>query len=361
MSNTRKIIHIDMDAFFAAVEQRDQPRLRNKPVIIAGPAEKRGVVSTCSYEARAFGIHSAMSAFRAKKLCPEGIFIAGNMEKYRAVSHQIREIFAGYTDLVEPLSIDEAFLDVTAVLGRRGSATKLAAAIQREVFCRTSLTCSAGVSYNKFLAKVASGMNKPCGLAVIPPEHAVEFLENLPVEKFYGIGHVTASRLRNMNIRYGRDLKALSLDTLKSNFGKMGELYYGIVRGNDPRPVEVPGERKSIGRETTLPADTCDLKKLRIICRKLALQVAASLQRKNLQCRSVTLKIKYGDFTSCTRTASFHQPSCDGGVIGTLAASLLERTEAGSRPVRLVGVTAGNFRQEQKEEKALQLEFDFRY
>ncbi len=354
-----------MDAFFAAVEQRDNPALRGLPVIVGGPAEKRGVVSTCSYEARAFGVHSAMATARAKRLCPQGVFISGNMEKYAAVSRKIREVFYQYTDLVEVLSIDEAFLDVTASpkLGR--SATRLAQEIQREIFRRTCLTCSAGVSYNKFLAKVASGLNKPAGVTVIPPDRAIDFLENLPVEKFYGIGRATASRLKNMNIRYGRDLKAMDLNMLKSHFGKNGEFYYYIVRGIDDRPVDPGGERKSFGRETTFPQDLTDPGKMRIFIRKLALKVSRMLQKEKVRCRSVTVKVKYSDFNTVTRSMSFHSPTDDGDEIGSIAVELLGRTEAGNKPVRLLGVSSGNLISRSEEElnknRPVQLEFDFVY
>lgn len=360
----RKIIHVDMDAFFAAVEQRDDPSLRGRPVIVGGPAERRGVVSTCSYEARAFGVHSAMPTARAKMLCPQGVFISGNMEKYVAVSEEIRAVFHEYTDRVEVLSIDEAFLDVSDSLKPGRSATRLAQEIQREIFRRTFLTCSAGVSYNKFLAKVASGLKKPAGITVIPPDRAIGFLESLPVEQFYGIGRATARRLHNMNIRYGRDLKALDRNTLKSHFGKTGEFYYLIVRGIDERPVETGGERKSMGRERTFPRDVSDVGKMRIFLRHLAMKTSHLLQEERLSCRSVTIKVKYGDFTTTTRTMSFHRATDDGEEIGNIAVELLGRTDAGKRPVRLLGVSAGSLAPvgggaEIGEYRPVQLEFDF--
>ena len=244
----RKIIHIDMDAFFASIEQRDRPGLRGLPVIVGGSAERRGVVSTCSYEARAFGVHSAMPMRTAQRLCPQAVYLEVDMKKYRNESARIREIFYSVTDLVEPVSIDEAYLDVTENKRSESSATRLARAVQREIFLKTGLTASAGVSYNKFLAKIASDLKKPAGLTVIPPERAMEFLDSLPVGKFHGIGKVSAAKLTGMNIRTGRDLRQLDAATLSALFGKTGLFYYNIVRGIDNRPVEVEDEPKSIGR-----------------------------------------------------------------------------------------------------------------
>ncbi len=355
----RKIIHVDMDAFFASIEQRDRPELRGKPVIVGGSAERRGVVSTCSYEARAFGVHSAMPTARALRLCPQGIFLDVDMRKYQAVSAEIRAIFHEYTDLVEPMSIDEAFLDVTE--NRRGftSATRLARELLREIFRRTGLTASAGVSCNKFLAKVASGLRKPAGLSVIPPEQVESFLEALPIEKFYGIGRVTASRLRRMNIRTGRDLKQLDLAILTANFGKSGAFYYQIVRGIDDRPVEITDERKSVGRETTFAEDVSDPRRLRIVLRSLARKVASRLIRHHLAGRTVTLKVRYDDFQTVTRAASFHHFLNNGEAIGEIAVGLLARTEVARRPVRLIGVTVSNFPTEEELSRPVQLEFDF--
>ncbi len=355
----RKIIHVDMDAFFASIEQRDRPELRGKPVIVGGSAERRGVVSTCSYEARAFGVHSAMPTARALRLCPQGIFLDVDMRKYQTVSAEIRAIFHEYTDLVEPMSIDEAFLDVTE--NRRGftSATRLARELLREIFRRTGLTASAGVSCNKFLAKVASGLRKPAGLSVIPPEQVESFLEALPIEKFYGIGRVTASRLRRMNIRTGRDLKQLDLAILTANFGKSGAFYYQIVRGIDDRPVEITDERKSVGRETTFAEDVSDPRRLRIVLRSLARKVASRLIRHHLAGRTVTLKVRYDDFQTVTRAASFHHFLNNGEAIGEIAVGLLARTEVARRPVRLIGVTVSNFPTEEELSRPVQLEFDF--
>lgn len=357
----RKIIHIDMDAFFASVEQHDKPELRGKPVIVGGSVERRGVVSTCSYEARAFGVHSAMPMARALRLCPKGVFIEGNMKRYREVSKQIHAIFHEFTAQVEPLSIDEAFLDVTTNTRNNSSATVLAREIQREIYNRTGLTASAGVSYNKFLAKVASGLKKPAGLTVITPDRALEFLEALPIEQFYGIGKVTAGKLRNMNIRTGRDLKALNLDMLTAHFGKAGLFYFHIVRGIDDRPVEIDEDRKSVGRENTYATDLTDQRQIRIHIRALARKVARILQRNKLAGKTVTLKVRYENFQTVTRSASFHHPLDNGEAIGEVAVQLLAKTETKHRPVRLLGVTVSNFPTEEELARPIQLEFNFRY
>ena len=302
----RKIIHIDMDAFFASIEQRDRPELRGLPVIVGGSAERRGVVSTCSYEARAYGVHSAMPMKTAMRLCPDAVFLDTDLARYRRVSAEIREIFHSVTDLVEPVSIDEAYLDVTRNKRNSMSATRLAREIQREIFLKTRLTASAGVSYNKFLAKIASDYRKPAGLTVITPADAEAFLDRLPVGKFHGIGRVTAARLVSMNIRTGHDLRSLDRSTLTSLFGKVGLFYYDIVRGIDERPVEVNEDPKSIGREITFAEDCRDLRRLRIQLRTLALRVGRLLTGHGLAGRTVTVKVRYGDFTTVTRSVSFH-------------------------------------------------------
>ncbi|MBO5762241.1 MAG: DNA polymerase IV [Lentisphaeria bacterium] len=348
-----------MDAFFASVEQHDHPELRGLPVIIGGSPEERGVVSTCSYEARTFGIHSAMPASRARRLCPHGIFLPGNYARYKEISEEIREIFRAYTDLVEPVSIDEAYLDVTVNHYNISSATRLAQMIQCQIYERTGLTASAGVSYNKFLAKVASDLRKPAGLSVIPPEDAEAFLEALPIAKFHGIGKVTAEKLRSMGIRYGADLKKMDLPLLLSHFGKTGEFYYRIVRGEDDRPVEAHGERKSVGKENTFPRDISNLRRIRLEIRELAAQVASRLQRRHLAGKTVTLKVRYGDFRTITRAKSLRMPVERAGNIAQVALQLLKKTEAGTLPVRLLGVTVSNFCTESDRNEAEQLEFDF--
>ena len=348
-----------MDAFFASIEQRDRPELRGRPVIVGGSAEERGVVSTASYEARKFGVHSAMPTARAHRLCPQGIFLPCDFDRYRETARVIRAIFHRYTALVEPVSIDEAYLDVTENTLNEPSATRLAAVIQREILNETGLTASAGVSYNKFLAKVASDLRKPAGLSVITPEEAEAFLEKLPIEKFHGIGKATAARFHAMNIRTGKDLKALDLATITANFGKFGAFYYHIVRGIDDRPVEVTDERKSVGRENTFAHDISDIRRIRRELRELAARVALNLQRLRLAGRTVTLKVRYHDFRTVTRSGSAPKPVCRSDQIAAVASALLERTEAGQLPVRLLGISVSNFPPPEDRYRPEQLEFDF--
>jgi len=351
----RRIIHIDMDAFFASIEQREHPEWRGKPVIVGGSPERRGVVSTASYEARKFGIHSAMPAKTAHRLCPNGIFVPGDIALYRAVSHQIREIFARFTDLVEPLSIDEAFLDVTH--NRRGepSATRLAMELQRTIFAETGLTASAGVSFNKFLAKVASDYRKPAGLTVITPRRFRVFLDALPIEKFYGVGEVSAKTFRRLGVANGAELLQTPLEVLLDTFGKIGRFYYDIVRGIDPRPVDPSENRQSMGREITLPRDIDDPIGLHDLLRHLAVKVSAMLEKKHLAGRTVTLKVRYEDFTTVTRSMTHAAPVAAADALEQTGALLLKRTEAGLRKVRLLGLSVSGFPHEDPG-KAVQLE-----
>ncbi|MDD3155305.1 MAG: DNA polymerase IV [Victivallaceae bacterium] len=357
----RGIIHIDMDAFFASVEQRDHPELRGKPVLVGGSVASRGVVSTCSYEARVFGIHSGMPMARALRLCPSGVFVEVNFRKYSEASRKIMKIFHSITDLVEPMSIDEAFLDVTENHLAQPDYAAVAREIKERIYAETELTASAGVSYNKFLAKVASGWQKPNGLTVITPEEAESFLERLPIEKFFGIGKVTAEKLHRMNVRTGIDLKALSPELLTAHFGKSGVFYHQIVRGIDTRPVETVWERRSYGRETTFPRDTGDLRKLRVTLRILACNVSRQLEHSKLNCRTVTIKLRYDDFQTVTRSASFPKPLATGADLGAAAVALLRKTEAGQRKVRLIGVSVSNLAGADVVEQceAQQLYFDF--
>ena len=262
LTDTRKIIHIDMDAFFASVEQRDNPELRGKPVAVGG-SKMRGVVAAASYEARVYGVRSAMPSVTARRLCPQLIFVKSSFDKYREVSDQIRKIFYSYTDLVEPLSLDEAYLDVTETKRGPDSATLIARAIREEIFVATQLTASAGISFNKFLAKVASDINKPNGQKVIKPEEADEFLAALPVEDFHGIGKVTAARMHKMGFRTGADLRRLSEVEMAQRFGKVGRHYYRIVRALDDRPVNPHRNRKSVGAERTYSEDVSQLADMR--------------------------------------------------------------------------------------------------
>jgi DNA polymerase-4 len=338
----RKIIHIDMDAFFASVEQRDNPELRGRPLIVGGDPRGRGVVAACSYEARRFGIHSAMSCARASKLCPRAVFVRPRKERYREVSGQIMAIFHDYTDAVEPLSLDEAFLDITRNRKQIPSATWTAEAIRRDIVRQTGLTASAGVSCNKFLAKVASDMHKPDGITVITPEQAIPFIRTLPVRKFFGVGRVTEKKMHGLGIRTGADLARYSREELVDLFGKAGNFFYDIVRGRDDRPVRARRGRKSIGTETTLRSDIRDRAEMLDILRNQAQQVAHALAAKELAARTLTLKIRYSDFTTVTRSVT---PGClfvQARDIMVQVPRLLAATDAGLLRVRLLGLTLAN-------------------
>jgi DNA polymerase IV len=343
MDPIRKIIHIDMDAFYAAIEQRDRPELKGLPVIVGGDPDKRGVVATCSYEARKFGIHSAMSARTARTLCPQAVFLRPRMDAYVAESQKIREIFHDYTDLVEPLSLDEAYLDVTE--NKRGlpSATQTAQEIKSAIWARTGLTASAGVSYNKFLAKVASDMNKPDGLTVVKPAQAQAFIDRLPIRKFFHVGKVTEKKMLAHGIRTGADLKARGLEELVRLFGKAGNYFYACARGEDRRPVDPVWIRKSYGRETTLEQDLTDEAQIRQVLRRLAECLAAYVLSHRVNSRTLTLKVKYHDFVSVTRQAQAAVPLATAEDMLALALALLAKTEAGRKPVRLLGLSLSRF------------------
>lgn len=346
MSTQRKIIHIDMDAFFAAVEQRDFPEYRGKPLIVGGSPDKRGVVATCSYEAREFGIHSAMSSARAYKLCPQAIVVKPRFEAYREASNIIREIFNEFTDLVEPLSLDEAYLDVSKSNKFDGSATYIAKEIKKRIFERTKLTASAGVSYNKFLAKVASDMNKPDGITVIRPQQGVAFVEQLAVGKFYGVGKATEARMKAIGINTGSDLKKLTAEECQQYFGKSGEYYYNICRGIDRREVVSHRERKSLGSETTFEKDLDSVDEMLKVLGVLAIEVADSLTEKELKGYTVTLKVKYDNFEQITRSKTLLKAIMNAEDLLLVIAALLTKTEIESRKVRLLGITVSNFRNE---------------
>lgn len=359
MEPQRKIIHVDMDAFYAAVEQRDNPQLRGKPVIVGGDPGGRGVVATCSYEARRFGIHSAMSCARAYRLCPQALFVRPRFEAYRAVSLQIREIFHQYTDLVEPLSLDEAFLDVTENKPGIQSATWVAQEICKKIRQTTGLTASAGVSYNKFLAKLASDMQKPAGLTVVTPDQAQALIDTLPVRRFHGIGRVTEKRMQTRNILTGSDLKSCSQADLEKWFGKAGSYYYNIARGIDLRPVKPNRVRKSIGKETTLSEDIADKGQMLTVLGALAEQVAALVQAKETSGLTLTLKVKYADFQQVTRSITGELPIEGTAEMLRLAENLLTNTEAGERAVRLLGITISGLTTDIPAEEPLQLELPF--
>ena len=301
---SRKIIHVDMDAFYASIEERDHPEHRGKPIVIANhPREtgRKGVVTTANYIARKFGIHSAMSAQKAFELCPEAIFISPRMNHYKMISRQIRGIFARYTDLIEPLSLDEAYLDVTQNKQNLSSATVIARRIQREVWQETGLTCSAGVSYNKFIAKIASDYQKPAGLTVITPDEAARFLWELPIEKFYGVGKKTVEKMKLLGIHAGEDLYLFDQSELISQFGKHGYVLYQRVRGIDNRAVEPERERKSIGKEHTFIQFLSDEDQVMVELKQIAQAVHVALHNSKLHGRTMVLKIRYADFDTLTR------------------------------------------------------------
>ncbi|TAE60296.1 MAG: DNA polymerase IV, partial [Bacteroidetes bacterium] len=300
----RKIIHIDMDAFYASVEQRDNPELRGKPVAVGG-ASRRGVVAAASYEARKFGVHSAMPSLTAQRLCPELVFVRARFDAYRDVSRQIRSIFHEYTDLVEPLSLDEAYLDVTLNKKEIHSATLIAREIRARIQEETQLTASAGISFNKFLAKMASGMNKPNGMTLIGPEHAETFIEQLPIGKFYGIGERTAEKMKRLGIHTGADLRQWSELDLARRFGKTGRWYYRIARGMDDRGVQPNRVRKSLGAENTFFDDLHTEDQMQAALESIVQKVCERLLQASCSGRTLTLKIKYNDFTQTTRSRSF--------------------------------------------------------
>jgi DNA polymerase-4 len=343
MNPIRKIIHIDMDAFYAAIEQRDRPELKGKPVIVGGDPDKRGVVATCSYEARKFGIHSAMSSRTARALCPQAVFLFPRMDAYYAESEKIRAIFHEYSDLVEPLSWDEAYLDVTANKKALPSATQTAREIKAAILARTGLTASAGVSYNKFLAKVASDMNKPDGLTVVTPQKAQAFIDKLPIRSFYLVGKVTEKKMLAHGIRTGADLNKRSLPELVQLFGKAGNYFYACARGEDNRPVDPVWIRKSYGRETTLEKDITDETQIRQVLQGLAERISGYAQDHQVKSRTLTLKVKYHDFQGITRQTTAGQPLSSAEEVLALALALLAKTQAGKKPIRLLGLSLSHF------------------
>lgn len=353
----RKIIHVDMDAFFASVEQRDHPQYRGKPLIVGGKPDERGVVAACSYEARQFGIRSAMPSSTAYRLCPEAIFVPHRFDVYREISEQIRAIFWRYASEVEPLSFDEAYLDVTGANYFNGSATYIAQAIKREVAEETQLIASAGVSYNKFLAKMASDMDKPDGLYVILPEAGPEYVANLAIGKFHGIGPATEIKMKKVGIETGHDLRQWTEAALVEQFGKTGHYFYHIARGIDKRPVQSARRRKSIGKETTFQQDIRSIIELRGHLEQLSEQVWQDLERLKYTARTVTLKVKYADFQQVTRSLTV-DAGLDLKMIRSLVPELLSRTEAGELAVRLIGVAVSGFDKaavEQKNSRQLDL------
>ena len=357
----RKIIHVDMDAFYASVEQMDNPALKGRPLAVGG-AEKRGVVSAASYEARKFGVRSAMSGYLAKKNCPDLIFVPPRFERYKEISLKIRNIFFDYTELVEPLSLDEAYLDVTTNKKGNPSASLIAEEIRQRIFDEVGLTASAGISINKFLAKVASDYNKPNGQKTVNPEEVISFLENLEIRKFYGVGKVTADKMYHLGIFTGKDLKQKSVEFLRENFGKSGDYYYHVVRGihnSEVKPNRIP---KSVGAERTfdenLSSEVFMLQRLE----NIATELEKRLKKSKISGKTVTLKIKYSDFTLQTRSKTLPYYIADKSLILETTKELLYQEKLGNS-VRLLGISLSNLNTEKNEpleQKVLtvQLKFD---
>ncbi len=360
----RKIIHVDMDAFYASVEQMDNPELKGKPIAVGGSSQ-RGVVAAASYEARKFGVRSAMSSVLAKRNCPELIFVKARFDRYKEISHQIRRIFHEYTDLVEPLSLDEAYLDVTINKKGNPSATLIAKEIRQRILEKTGLNASAGISINKFIAKVASDINKPNGQKTVNPEEVIQFLEELDIRKFYGVGKVTAEKMYKLGIFTGKDLKSKSMAFLEENFGKSGSYYYHVVRGihnSEVKPHRIP---KSVGAERTfnenLSSEIFMLERLEHIAKELERR----LKKSNIAGKTITLKIKYSDFTLNTRSKTLPYFIADKGLILETARELLYQEEL-QNSVRLLGLSLANLNTEKREKTKdeedaimVQLKFDF--
>jgi DNA polymerase-4 len=353
----RKIIHIDMDAFYASVEQMDNPELKGKPIAVGGN-ENRGVVSAASYEARKFGVRSALSGVLAKKYCPELIFVRPRFERYKEISKQIQRIFYEYTDLVEPLSLDEAYLDVTHNKKGNPSATLLAKEIRERIFNEVGLTASAGISVNKFIAKVASDYHKPNGQKTVSGDEIISFLENLPIQKFYGVGKVTTEKMFQLGIFTGMDLKSKEMDFLEHHFGKSGSYYYHVVRGIHNSPVQAKRTTKSVAAEHTfdvnLSSEIFMLERLEVIAK----QLEKRLQKHGISGKTITLKIKYSDFSQQTRSKTMPYFVSDKSLIFEIIKELLYQDRL-KDSVRLLGIALSNLNTEQKKTVAVQLQFDF--
>jgi len=354
----RKIIHVDMDAFYASVEQRDNPDLRGKPVAVGGSAA-RGVVAAASYEAREFGVRSAMASVTAKRRCPNLIFVTPRFDVYRAVSAQIRAVFAEHTDLIEPLSLDEAYLDVTENKQGIPIASEIAQIIRDRIKAVTGLNASAGISYCKFLAKMASDLNKPNGQAVITPARGAQFVAELPVKKFHGVGPATAAKMQRLGILTGADLREKSPEFLREHFGKSGGWYYRISRGIDDRPVEPNQERKSIGAEDTFDEDIFDLEPARREIDTLSAKVWRSCEAMGLTGRTATIKVKYADFQQITRSRTVERGVRGAGELTAIASVLLEALFPVQKGVRLLGVTLSSLEPENDDDIDRQLSLGF--
>ncbi|MEO9966829.1 MAG: DNA polymerase IV [Reichenbachiella sp.] len=354
----RKIIHIDMDAFYASVEQRDQPELKGKPVAVGG-SRSRGVVAAASYEARKYGVRSAMPSVTAYRRCPDIIFVKPRFEVYKEVSDIIRGIFQEYTDLVEPLSLDEAYLDVTNNKKGLPSATLIAEEIRKRIFESTQLTCSAGISINKFLAKTASDINKPNGMKLIKPQEAVGFIETLKVKDFFGVGKVTADKMRRMGIHTGADLKSKSLGFLTKNFGKSGAYYFDISRGIDHRVVNPNRIRKSVSIENTYDNDLTDLEDVEFALQELSVNLEKRLAKSHVLGKTVNIKIKYADFEQLTRSKTASVWMGKSSDYDPLWKDLMQDPQLLDRPIRLLGLGLSNLNTEENDDLGLQLTLEF--
>ena len=357
----RKIIHMDMDAFFASIEQRDFPEYRDKPLIVGGSG-RRGVVAAASYEARKYGIHSAMPTLTALHRYPDLIVVKPRFEVYAQVSKQIMQIFRNYTDLVEPLSLDEAYLDVTTNKVNISSAIHIAGEIKKKIKEMTNLTASAGVSVNKFLAKVASDMDKPDGLFVIKPDEAESFIEELPVDKFYGVGRVTAAKMRKLGIHKGKDLKTKTRPELIRLFGKQGTFFHDIARGIDPRPVNPERIRKSFGKERTFEEDLIRLDEINQVLRNIGEMLWQDLKKYEIRGKTLTVKVKYHDFRQITRSLSFSTYIDDEELMLNTSKRIMADVFRPGDRIRLLGITLSNLEQASgisEDDDREQLSFDF--
>lgn len=354
----RKIIHVDMDAFYASVEQRDNPSLNGLPVIVGGRPDGRGVVAACSYEARKFGVHSAMPSAEAIRKCPEAVFVKPRFAIYQQASRQIHAVFREFTDIIEPLSLDEAYLDVTHNTLFDGSAFKLAGEIKAVILERTQLVASAGVSYNKFLAKIASDYDKPDGIYCILPEQGEEFVAGLPVGKFHGVGKVTEARMHALGIHTGADLRRWTEAELESEFGKSSGYYFRVARGIDHRPVSVSRTRKSLGSERTFGQNLHNRDEMLDVLDKLSTELLADLLEKQLRCTTITVKVRFADFTTLTRAHTETKVAIDDSLIKRVVPILLDRAlEAGKLSVQQPGLYNARSRADKSGIRLLGLSF----
>jgi len=351
-----------MDAFFASVEQRDDPSLRGKPVVVGGRPDSRGVVAAASYEARQFGIHSAMPCSQAYRKCPQTVFVKPRFDAYKEISQQIRQIFHQYSDLIEPLSLDEAYIDVTQNKIGQSSATIVAQEIREKILQTTGLTASAGVSYNKFLAKIASDVNKPNGIKIVLPEEGASFVAELPIGRFYGVGKVTEKKMKKLGIYSGADLRAQSRLFLSRHFGSSGSYFYDVSRGIDNREVKVSrGIRRTMSNESTFSTDINDMDELLEQIERLSRKIVDDCRKKDQYGKTVTVKVKYADFQQVTRSQTFQQTVREYEQVFSVSKKLLLSTEAGSRKIRLLGVGISSFEgKQQQDERMMQMDLDLK-